>query len=58
MNNRKVERVSRAICHAASAYQRIDNCCPHCEQRDAANCSMWQQFTSEAQAAINAMKGF
>lgn len=53
MNDRKIARVARAICDAAG--RTIQPQCVMCENGE---CTMWQQFASEAVAAIKAMKGF
>jgi hypothetical protein len=59
-NNRKLERVARAICFAAGT--EFNNCCVVCDpdrkHTGSANCQMVDQFKREAEAAIKATKGF
>lgn len=60
MNERKIERVSKAICQAAGKYFNPQDPCPHCYNTDTKKeeCHMWNTFRAEAIAAINAIKGF
>lgn len=51
MNTKKIERVARAICWAASR-QNLDGSCVHCEKFDKRDCTMTEQFMDEAIAAI------
>jgi hypothetical protein len=57
MNDRKIERVARAICDAARKPMQPE-LCPHCGGTDGKACTMWPQFVGEAQAALRAAKGF
>lgn len=59
MNDRKVERVARAICNEAlrpehPPFNKRVNC-PECID---GQCQMWPQFKGEAIAALKASKGF
>jgi hypothetical protein len=60
MNERKIERVSKAICQAAGRYFNPQSPCPQCYNTETKKeeCNMWNTFRSEAIAAINAIKGF
>jgi len=73
INDRKLERVSRAICAAAGRYDTPNvpyseqdpptqerRPCKHCynEVTKKEECNMWYTFKSEAVAAITAIKGF
>jgi hypothetical protein len=57
MNERKIERVAKAICWAAGASVPGDHC-THCECPEFPEPCIWQSFKNEAVAAIKAMKGF
>ncbi len=54
MNERKLERVARALCHAAATSQPGS----HCTTCENGQCVLWYTFKTEAEAAIKAMKGF
>lgn len=60
INDRKLERVARAICFAAGT--EFNDCCSICDQdrkhTGSTNCQMVDQFKREAEAAIKALKGF
>lgn len=73
INNRKLERVAKAICQAAGRYtppQRPYSPddpplpeqyrCLQCynELTGTEECAIWYTFKGEAEAAIKAMKGF
>ena len=58
MNQKKIERVARAICFAAGAYHSGQRYCLICEKEHSNDCQMVEQFIDEALAAIKAMKGF
>ena len=53
INDRKIERVARAICEQAG--MEISPSCAMCED---GVCKLWPSFRKEAVAAIKAMKGF
>lgn len=55
MNDRKRERVARAICRAAGSDH--NGYCVICEGHSPDSC-IWQTFLNEADAAIKAVKGF
>jgi hypothetical protein len=57
MNDRKRERVAKAICRAAGI-ENTSGYCIVCESREAPEPCMWQSFLKEADAAMKAMKGF
>lgn len=54
MNDRKLQRVAKAICEAAGSYYAPDAVCRVCEGR---GCTMWSEFMKEAIAALRATKG-
>jgi hypothetical protein len=71
INPRKLDRVAQASCRAAGVHNEPygpdfpqkfgeKQHCPHCYNRETGKeeCSMWQSFRSEAEAAIKAIKGF
>lgn len=53
-NEARIERVARALCHAAATDNQPD--CPVCASNMGV-CTMWRSFMREAAFAIRAMKG-
>lgn len=57
MNEKKLERVARAICRAAGTETSDGKTCAFCEGEYPEPC-MWKSFLKEAEAALKAAKGF
>ncbi len=60
-----VEHVARTLCRAAACSNREDAACPECDDTNEetgvvriGDCTMWEEFMGEAEAAIQAVRDY